>query len=353
MPAVHRAMLEEQREAEAEHVDGWEHEQYNTSYTSFDLHRAMLADVRRNAAFRAALEAASPGRVVLDVGCGTGILSLMAARAGAERVYACEASDMAWHAHQVVKQNGLEGRVFVTQRRAEELELGERVDVLVSEWMGSFAFFESMVEAVLSARDRLLAEGGVMLPASVALLGAPILWSDPHEAFWSSSLEGFDYSHVAAAVREQRRARPIHGQDVDAAALKAEEQLVAQFDMLRMTADDLERIESPDMVFRGVDRFNGVVVWFDVGFSHFAEPLSTSPKLPPTHWAQEALLLDREMEVPPDGELRVRLTIERNSYWRRHYSLRLSGQVCRGDNETVASFDKLFPHHRFPTSATQ
>lgn len=59
--------------------------------------------------------------------------------------------DIAWHAHQIVKANGFEN-VFVTQQRAEDLELGEQVDVLVSEWLGSFALFESMVESVIVAR---------------------------------------------------------------------------------------------------------------------------------------------------------------------------------------------------------
>jgi hypothetical protein len=222
------------------------------------------------------------------------------------------------------------------------------VDVLVSEWLGSFAFFESMVEAVIVARDRLLKEDGVMLPASVSLWCAPLLWQDPQEAFWNARPEGFDFGPMVAAVRCARTQRPIHNCAVPASALLAEEQLVAQFDMARLAVADLERIGSPEMEFRPAgERVSGIVLWFDAGFEPFAPPLSTSPKQPPTHWSQEVLLLTEELSVPRDAMLRVRLTIVRNSYWRRHYALHLEGEVRRGE-QTLDSFSKIFPHHRFP-----
>ena len=78
--------------------------------------------------------------VVLDVGCGTGILSMFCARAGAKKVYAVDASEVAFKAERNVKENGLENVVQVIRGKVEELggRITEKVDVIVSEWMGYF-----------------------------------------------------------------------------------------------------------------------------------------------------------------------------------------------------------------------
>ena len=94
--------------------------------------------------------------VVLDVGCGTGILSLFAARAGARKVYAIDASDIAIKAREVVKRNGFDSIIEVIQGRVEDIQLPEKVDVVVSEWMGYALLYESMLDSVLVARDRFL-----------------------------------------------------------------------------------------------------------------------------------------------------------------------------------------------------
>ena len=99
--------------------------------------------------------------VVLDVGCGTGILSMFAAKAGARKVYAIDASEIAYKAERNVKENGLEKVVKVVKGKLEELEEGiieEKVDVIISEWMGyflllvhvpSFIYKESPVERMI------------------------------------------------------------------------------------------------------------------------------------------------------------------------------------------------------------
>lgn len=108
-------------------------------------------------------------KVVVDVGAGSGILSLFAAQAGAERVYAVEASEMAEHAERLCAANASSGgdRVTVVRSRVESAPLPRHcADVLVSEPMGTLLLNERMLESYVFARDTLLKPGGRMFPVS-------------------------------------------------------------------------------------------------------------------------------------------------------------------------------------------
>ncbi|CAN7111992.1 unnamed protein product [Brassica rapa subsp. narinosa] len=119
--------------------------------------------------------------VVVDVGCGTGILSIFCAQAGAKRVYAVDASDIAVQAEEVLKANGLSDK---------DVEIEEEADVIVSEWMGYMLLYEVIslfyIHNILS-RDRWLKPGGLILPSHATLYMAPISHPDRYShsiGFW-------------------------------------------------------------------------------------------------------------------------------------------------------------------------
>ncbi len=119
----------------------------------------MLKDQVRTKSYRNAIinnKHLFKDKVVLDVGCGTGILSMFAAKAGAKRVYAVDASDIVHTATQIVKDNHLDAIVTVIQGKIEEVVLPEKVDIIISEWMGYCLLYESMLNSVLVARDKWL-----------------------------------------------------------------------------------------------------------------------------------------------------------------------------------------------------
>jgi predicted RNA methylase len=144
-----------------------------SAYADVAVHQIMLQDQARNEAYWAALRAHAKGKVVLDVGSGTGFLSILAARAGAAHVYAVEASAMAEISKDIIEDNMLSDAITVIAGRIEDVSLPCMVDIIVSEWMGFYLVHESMMRSVLIARDRFLKPGGVMIPESAEILCAP------------------------------------------------------------------------------------------------------------------------------------------------------------------------------------
>ena len=137
-------------------------------YAELEVHRTMICDRVRTEAFERAINAVvRPGDVVLDVGAGSGILSLFAAQAGATRVYAVERTTVAVLAQDLAEANGFGEVIEVIQGDLMDIDLPEKVDVIVSEWLGGFGIDEGMLVPVIVARDRWLKPGGAMIPGSV------------------------------------------------------------------------------------------------------------------------------------------------------------------------------------------
>ncbi|MES1920870.1 Protein arginine N-methyltransferase 1 [Bonamia ostreae] len=133
---------------------------YFDSYSHFGIHEEMLKDSVRTESYQKALiqnKDTIKDKIVLDIGCGTGILSLFAARAGAKHVYAIEMADIAKFAKRIVKENNYDDKITIIQGKVEEVALPvQKVDIIISEWMGYFLLFESMLDSVLFARDKWL-----------------------------------------------------------------------------------------------------------------------------------------------------------------------------------------------------
>lgn len=139
---------------------------YFNSYSSFYIHEEMIKDSVRTNSYKDAImgnPTAFKDKVVLDIGCGTGILSIFAARAGAKHVYGLEFAHIADYATEIVKQNGLSDKITIIKAKVEDAVLPvEKVDIIISEWMGYFLLYESMLDTVLYARDKWLVKDGLV-----------------------------------------------------------------------------------------------------------------------------------------------------------------------------------------------
>jgi predicted nicotinamide N-methyase len=132
-------------------------------------HFPMMNDVPRSSRYDEAIRRVAPGRSILDIGTGAGLLAMMAARAGASQVTSCEA--VPWicaKAKDVVAANGLAERIKLIAKRSTDLQVGldlpERAEVLVTETFGSVVLNENVIPSVEDALARLMREDAIVVP---------------------------------------------------------------------------------------------------------------------------------------------------------------------------------------------
>lgn len=150
---------------------------YFNSYSHFGIHHEMLTDKIRTESYRDAILNNSHNfkdKIVLDIGCGTGILSMFAAKAGASKVIGVDQSEVIYKAMDIIRENDLNDKVHLFKGRLEDSNLPvEKVDIIVSEWMGYFLLFEGMLDSFINARDKYLKPDGLVLPnrCNISLVG--------------------------------------------------------------------------------------------------------------------------------------------------------------------------------------
>ncbi|KAH9544855.1 hypothetical protein CY35_12G017300 [Sphagnum magellanicum] len=304
----------------------------------------MIKDRARTDAYRDAIcfhADAIRDKVVVDVGCGTGILSIFCAFAGARKVYAVEASSISVQAREVVKANSLSDIITVVHGRVEEVEIEEEegVDVIVSEWMGYALLYESMFSSVINARDRWLKPGGLMLPSYATLYMAPITNSLKYAQsidFWRN-VYGIDMSAMLPLAKQISFEEPCI-ETIMAENVLSWPVVIKHIDCNKVTMRELETVYSEFCVSSMMKAsLHGFALWFDVSFgprssaamaaattnnptketatadmqsdsSSMKEKnprdeciiLSTAPEDPPTHWAQTILYVYDPIEVEQD-----------------------------------------------------
>lgn len=274
-------------------------------YDALLAHTPMLADRVRVGSYEKAIrEVVRSGDVVADIGTGTGILAFLAVQAGARKVYAVEQGDVIEDARKLAEINGLAQNIVFIKGMSDKIELPEKVDVIVSEIMGSFGLDESVLKFKVDARRRFLKPGGTLIPSWLELHVVPVeseaIWRD-HAGLFSSDYYGLDLSPV--------RDRAVLQSFVTDCAGKVN-QLATPSPVSRM---DLCKLEKTPPAFEGRSvigkkaPLHGLMGYFRAGLSP-SIVLSTAPDQPPTHWKQTFFPVGNEFPVQDEDVVHYRMT---------------------------------------------
>jgi len=291
-------------------------EQYFVNYASLEQQRWMVADKTRTLAFAQAIaEVVRPGDVVIDVGAGTGILSILAAKAGARKVIAVERSNMAHCALELIERNGLKDQIEVFHGNAHDLKLDEPADVIVSEWLGHMAYVEDMFRSVIHVRDAWLKPGGKLIPSSVDVLLAPVddseFYLEHGPGFWQKqNILDIDFSCFTKKELQMGHANQL---DVPNEFLLAPGKAIHHLQTDIARHGDEWGAGTVEYKIQRDGTLNGFVGWFSTQLSPHVI-LDTAPHCPKTHWHQtyfpfhpmpvkagQTILLDFHMDEPFKG----------------------------------------------------
>jgi len=279
---------------------------YFDSYSHFNIHEEMLKDKTRTLSYMNAITKSPElfkDKIVLDVGCGTAILSIFAARAGAKHVYGIEGASIAQHARKIIKDNGFESKITIIKGKVEDVDLPvEKVDIIISEWMGYFLLYESMLDTVLFARDKWLKPDGILFPDRAVLMIAAIEDEDYKQdkiGFWDDV-----YGVNMSSIKQWALLEPLVD-IVERKQINTDVANILDIDIKTVKIADLDFSSEYSLTVRRDDRAHAVVCWFDVYFSKSSPPvkLSTSPFMRETHWKQTVLYLNEVFTVKKGDQL--------------------------------------------------
>ncbi|KAI8111817.1 hypothetical protein M9435_004316 [Picochlorum sp. BPE23] len=324
----------------------------------------MLQDYIRTGTYYAAItenKSDFEGKAVMDVGCGSGILSLFAAQAGARVVYAVEASNIATFAEQLFKANPTYGsKIKVIRGKVEEIELPEKVDVLVSEPMGTLLVNERMLESYFYARDAHLIEGGKMFPGTgtiyISAFSDEYLYMEVANkaAFWQQeNFYGVDLTCLHNSAYSSYFSQVVVDQIPPNVLVS--NYAMHKIDFTSCREEDLYKFEIPLSLQVGrACTVHGIAAWFDVSFDGTTcqRILSTAPGMPITHWFQLRCVLRQPIMIYSPGET-IKGVFKLKAHERQSYdlSLELSGPPNPHDPDqkmqfSVGQFDLKEPYYR-------
>lgn len=276
-------------------------------------HARMLHDERRTGDYLAAISAAvRPNDVVLDIGTGSGVLAVAAAKAGAKRVYAVEASDIADVAERVFAVNDVRNRVTLLPGWSREMDLPEPADLLVAEVIGNEPLEEEILETTLDARRRLLKPGARMIPHALTLLVRPLLLPEGEvrqRAFGRQAVDQWralydiDFTPLLQAAFPGPTHTITEGEVVATWPQVGPPVVLATLDLL--TFDGLSVRASTDVVVDPPGQVNAIALTFRAelhgGISHTVDPW----RWPASSWATSVWVLTDPIEVSAGSVLRV------------------------------------------------
>ena len=281
---------------------------------------------------RAIAAAVREGDVVLDLGSGSGILALLACRAGAKGVYAVESSDAIRLGELIASKTEFADRIEFFQSESSEVVLNEQVDVIVGDIHDTFGLQPGGLASFFDARDRLLRPGGIVIPRSIELLIAPVEAAKFYARevdIWAQSVHGIDVSAVKPFAVNH-----VHAGRFDPGDLLAPLEPIGLLDLVRSTdvrfAGTATASISRDGIVHGLCGCFVTALGDDVVMKNLPGDNST------TNFAQAFFPLDRPVSVATGDSVSMAIESHDGQAFRWRVEISRSGAtLARFDHSTL------------------
>ncbi|KAG8803538.1 type I protein arginine N-methyltransferase Rmt1 [Serendipita sp. 399] len=274
---------------------------------------------------------------------------MFAAKAGARHVVGIDMSNIIDQAQKIIEANGFKDTITLVKGKLEEAELPiKQFDVIVSEWMGYFLLYESMLDTVLLARDRYLAPGGKMFPDKATIYIAAIEDQEYKEEkinFWDN-VYGFDYS----CLKEVALREPLVD-TVDVKAVVTDPYLLKEIDIMTVKKEELS-FEAPFRLrVTRDDQIHAFLAWFDIAFEACHKPVkfSTGPHSQYTHWKQTVFYTTEPIAVYQNDVIQGMLTCKPNERNNRDLDIVVEYELD-ADNAIQRAIERKALHRRLDDS---
>ncbi len=278
------------------------------------IHIAMLNDRFRTKRYLSAIEKTiKPGDVVVEIGTGSGVLAMAAARAGAKHVYTIEGTSIARIAEKVFAANGLADRITVIEGWSTRVDLPESADVLISEILGNEPLGEGLLESTKDAVARFLKPNGRMIPSEIRLFALPLTLPDElvaEQVFTKSKIARWqkwydlDFSPLLEMNAGMRSAEMIPPQDLEDCPLLADPALITSINLSQIESVSFERAITVEITETGI--LNGLLIGFRLQLAPNIW-LSTLPGEADeeNHWLAAVRILPESITVESGDLLRI------------------------------------------------
>ena len=275
---------------------------------SMSSYGGMVIDERRTRPYVEALKrTVKPGDVVLDIGTGTGFFAFLAAQLGAARVYAIEPDDAIDVARLCAANNVDSDRIRWIQGMSTEIDLPERVDVVIGDLHGTLPFFKHNIESLKDARTRHLKPGGHLFPCRDVLYVAPASADAEYDTVrkpWQQNDYGIDFSAARRWVTNSWWR--VKGEAIEESGLLGAPATWGSIDYMSVDTSTLRG--GAEWTVERAATMHGYYVWFDTDLGG-GPGISNTPLLPSIAYGRAFFPLDSEVEVGPGDHVQVKLAV--------------------------------------------
>ena len=239
--------------------------------------------------------------------------------------------------------NGYEDKITIIKGKMEDIVLpDDQVDIIISEWMGYFLLYESMLDTVIFARDKYLKPGGLMLPNKVTLHIAAIedaQYRARKFAFWDNV-----YGVNMDCIRKVAMSEPVVDV-VEPRQILSSDWKILDLDLYKVEASQLSFAHKYVLKLNRSDTIHALVAWFEANFTDLKEPirLSTSPYSKPTHWKQTIYYLNEPINAKEGCELHGSMAVRKSQKNHRDLDIKISYHYS--DPELTIGFSQMYKLH--------